>query len=477
MLIGSGVSRWTMLHFGCAITALLAALVLLVTGYSDPLEGLRAPSTLVGVHLTTIGWLSLLMLGALYQFVPVITNTRLYSQRLPLFGLGFISIGLAAMLLGFLALSGVGALHTVYLPIGGSLILIGFLLGGTNIALTLWAVRPLPLHAAFVAVSLVFLLLTALLGIALSLNFVLPNPPDFLLQLSGSGVSLHMAAGLGGWFTLTVMGVSYRLLSMFMLAPDEPRRTTYAALYLTAGGLGLLIIGGLAQLESWEGGPASVWVNWLGAAAAGLGFACYLSDIIEFYRARRRKLLELNSVTAAGALAVLTLAVVIGFVLAPLGRLGEFAAPMGYLFIFGGLTGLGLSQLYKIVPFLTWLEVFGKKLGKGPVPRVQDLVKESRARPWFIVYSVTTLFASLALTVGNSLSFRAAVAAQLLATVVIVVELWRARHPDPNLKPTLSRPVGSALPKAKKPNTPAPVAVAPSGAPIAASESHSTQGE
>ena len=463
-----------MLHFGCAIAALLAALVLLVSGYSDPLAGLRAPTTLIAVHLTTIGWLSLLMLGALYQFVPVITNTSLYSQRLPLIGLGFIGVGLASMLLGFLALSGIGALRTSYLPIGGSLVLIGFALGGTNIGLTLWKVRPLPLHAAFVAVSLVFLLLTAVLGIALALVFALPRPPAFLLKLSGAGVSLHMAAGLGGWFTLTVMGVSYRLLSMFMLAPDEPRRSTYAALFLTAGGLGLLIVGGLVQLE---GGPATVWVNRLGAAAAGLGVAFYLSDIVEFYRTRHRKLLELNSLTAAAALAVLTLAVLLGFGLALLGKLGQFSAPVGYLFLFGGLTGLGLSQLYKIVPFLTWLEVFGKKLGKGPVPRVQDLVKESHARPWFIVYFVTTAIASFALAVGHASQFRIAVAAQLLATCLIVVELWRARHPDPNLKPTLSRPAGSPPLFAKKPRTPVPAAVLPSGAAGVVSESHSTQGE
>ncbi len=466
MLIGSGVSRWTMLHFGCAIAALLAVLVLLVSGYADPLTGLLAPSTLIAVHLTTIGWLSLLMLGALYQFVPVITNTRLYSQRLPLLGLGFIGVGLAAMLLGFLALSGIGALRTAYLPIGGSLVLIGFVLGGTNIGMTLWKVRPLPLHAVFVAVSLVFLLLTALLGIALALVFALPKPPAYLLMLSGSGVSLHLAAGLGGWFTLTVMGVSYRLLSMFMLAPDEPRRSTYAALILTAGGLGLLIIGGLVQQE---GGPTAPWVNWLGAAAVGLGVVFYLADIIEFYRARKRKLLELNSVTAAAALTVLALAILIGFILAPLGRLGQYAAPVGYLFIFGGLTGLGLSQLYKIIPFLTWLEVFGKRMGKGPVPRVQDLVNESRARPWFIAYFITVAIASLVLAVGNGAQFRIAVAAQLLATALIVIELWRARHPDPNLKPTLSRPAGSPPPFIKKPQASAPVA--------AVAESRSTQGE
>lgn len=473
MMIGSRVSRWTMLHFGCAIVALLMALALLVSGYADPLQGLRAPSMLIAVHLTTIGWLSLLMLGALYQFVPVITNSTLYSQRLPILGLGFIGVGLTLMLLGFLALSGVGVLRTGYLPIGGALVLIGFVLGGSDIALTLWKARPLPLPAVFVAVSLVFLLLTALFGLAFALAFALPQSSAFLQRLIAAGIGLHIAAGLGGWFTLTIMGVSYRLLSMFMLAPDEPRRSTYAALFLTAGGLAVLILGGLLQLG---GGSTGAWVNTVAAAAIGLGLACYLSDIVQFYRTRRRKLLELNSLTAAGALTLLALAVLIGFGLAVFGRLERYAAAVGYLFIFGGLTGLGLSQLYKIVPFMTWLDVFGSRLGKGPVPRVQDLVNEPRARRWFIAYFVTAAIASFALAVGHASHFRIVVALQLLATVLIVIELWRSHHPDPNLKPTLSRPPGSPLPGVKKFEAPiAAAAVSTSAATLP--ESQLTQGE
>ena len=447
--IRPGVSRWTTLHFGCALTALLAALVLLVTGYADPVAGLRAPSMLIAVHLMTIGWLSLLMLGALYQFVPVICNTTLYSQRLPIVAFGFIGTGLVVMLFGFLALGGVAALHTGCLPIGGTLVLTGFVLGGANIWLTLVDVRPLPLHAAFIAVSLVFLLIAALLGVAFALTFALPRSPAFLLRLTGTGVGLHMAAGLGGWFSLTVMGVSYRLLSMFMLAPDEPRRSTYGALYLTAGGLALWIVGGLVQLER---GASMFWTNLLGAGATGLGFAFYLSDIVEFYRTRRRKLLELNSLTAAGALALLTLAVLMGCGLALFGKLDEYAAAVGYLFVFGGLTGLGLGQLYKIIPFLTWLEMFGKRMGKGPLPRVQDLVNEGRAKPWFIAYFVTAALASFALATGYAPYFRIVVAAQLIATLLIVIELWRARYPDPNLMPTQPRQPRSPLPLVKKPS-------------------------
>ncbi|HUX23804.1 MAG TPA: hypothetical protein VMV87_04230 [Burkholderiales bacterium] len=446
MMIGSSVSRWTMVHFGCAIAALLLAEVLLVAGYADPLTGLRAPATLIVVHLVTIGWLSLLMLGALYQFVPVITNTGLYSQRLPLYSLIAIVAGLAAMLVGFMALGGVGFLTTACLPIGGSLVLTGFVLGAINFAATLWRARPLPLPADFVAFGLGFMLLTGLIGLGFALTFALPRPPEFLVALTGGGLSLHIAAGLGGWFTLTVMGVSYRLLSMFMLAPDEPRRSTYAALILTVTGLVLMVAAGLSGI--WTG-VALGWGKAIGAALAGLGAVFYLADIARFYRTRSRRHLELNSITAAAALSLITLALVAGALAAAWGGLDRFAGAIGYLFIFGGLTGLGLSQLYKVVPFLTWLEVFGPKLGKGPVPRVQDLVNERRAMPWFVLYFAMAPLAAGALVLGHALLWRITVGLQLLATVLIVVELWRSRHPDPNAKPTPVRPPGMSAPLAK----------------------------
>lgn len=432
MMIGAGVSRWTMLHLGSAVIALLLAGILLATGYADLIDGFSAPATLIMVHLVTIGWLSLMMLGALYQFVPVITNTHLYSQRLPILAYGAIVLGLLAMIAGFVALGGQAVALLALLPVGGGLVVIGFALGAYNIAATLWRSKPLALPARFVAAGLGFLLITALVGLGFTLAFGLSHPPQWLSDLVGRGLTVHVLGGLGGWVTLTAMGVSYRLLSMFMLAPDEPRLSSHIALYLTAGGLLVFVVAGLFGTVQPTLSPL---FTWLGAAAALIGAAVYLFDIQRLYRTRARRQLELNSITAAVALIFFAVFLVAAAVAAAFGQLENYAPALGYLFVFGWLSGLGLSQLYKIVPFMTWLEVFGKKLGKGPVPRVQDLVNERRAAPWFVIYFLAVLGVVAALLSENTLVMTLASSAQFLATLAIAVELWISHRPDPNAAP------------------------------------------
>ncbi len=78
------VSRWTPAIFASALVNLMLGLLLVISGLAWPAAPHAAPLSLAAVHLVTIGWLTLLMFGALFQFVPVITGRNLPSQRLPL---------------------------------------------------------------------------------------------------------------------------------------------------------------------------------------------------------------------------------------------------------------------------------------------------------------------------------------------------------------------------------------------------------
>lgn len=423
-MFGSVISRWTMAHFWVALACFVAAQAEMALGIAFPAASLFDPLTLTAVHLLTIGWITLLMLGALHQFLPVITAQTIVAGRSALISLIAIAAGLIGMETGFLALAGVLPIHClVALPIGGTLVLSGFVIASVVLMKILRRTRPLPFAAQFVAVGLFFLLATAVMGILMGLSFARPELVVWD-QIHSAGLRLHLLSGLVGWFTLTAMGVSYRLLSMFTLAPEERGPIGTAVLLLSAGGTAAAWFIGLANGLGFAIPGEAVA---LGAAAAGI--ALYFVDMVRLYRARRRRKLELNTSMALPPLVAFAGCLVGALLIAAAGGT-ELISPVGYLFIFGWLSGLGLSQLYKIVPFLTWLQCYGHLLGKQDVPRVQDLVDEGRDRPWFQLYFAAVALGFVAGVFGWTEVWRLAIGTHLLATLMIVRALWLASHPS-----------------------------------------------
>src|SRR5690606_38706877 len=98
------------------------------------------------------------------------------------------------------------------------------------------------------------------------------------------------------------------------------------------------------------------------------------------YRSRRRRALELHMAGTAAAMSMLGLGSCLLAWALWSGQESALAAAVHVLAL-GWLGGLALAMLYKIVPFLTWLECFAPQMGRTATPRVQDLVCEKRAAP------------------------------------------------------------------------------------------------
>lgn len=427
--MGTALSRWTMSYFTAALAFLVGAQVLMIAGYGFPAVPAEAPETLILVHMVTIGWLSLLMCGALFQFVPVLIAQPLRGGRLVLPALICLLSGLAFLLVGFLQLAGTIDTDLPLLAVAGMLLPAGFLLVVGVLVGTLVRAN-LTLPARFVAAGLACVLVTVTLGalFALLLSGFLPALAG--LDFRTHALPVHIAVGLGGWLTFTAIGVSYRLLPMFMLSPDGERVSSrmvwwsgIAALVLMA-----LVAPMVAAMEKmgFTAGPDTA--TGLAATLGLVSLILYGVDLAFFYRHRKRRVIELNSRAAQGAFLALILSALLLLALLATGTLGQHVGALLYLVAFGWLSGLGLSQLYKIVPFLTWLECYGPVMGKKPTPRVQDLVVEGRDRVWFALYFLGVLSGTGALLVDQPDVFRLAAGATLLATLAIVVELVLARR-------------------------------------------------
>lgn len=424
-MVGVSLSRWSMSYFAAALVALLAAEIMMATGFGFPAVAVASPDTLILVHVVAIGWLSLLMCGALLQFLPVLVAQPLHSNALAVPALVSLIAGLAALILAFLQLGGRIDLGAPFFTAAAILLSFGFALVLYNLVRTMIASKTVPLPAWFVAAGLASVVATVTLGVIFSLVLggVIKSGP--LLALTGAGLPIHAVAGLGGWLTFTAVGVSYRLLAMFMLAPELDGARPKSALSLGTAALSIVIIGGVVTVLL-EG---NLSVTFLAALAVALpAFAFYGLDAVHLYRARKRRNIELNSRTAGIALGYLAASVALIVVLLALGRLGDHVGAVVFLVAFGWLTGLGLSQLYKIVAFLTWLECYGPVLGKIQTPRVQDLVVEARAIKWFVLYFAAVGVGAVALLADTPTAFRFAAVAMAAGTTGIAAQLIRTRR-------------------------------------------------
>lgn len=407
---GASLSHWTMTFFAAACLFLLVGEGLLTAGYGYPGAAIEAPATLAVVHLVTAGWFGLLMSGALLQFVPVLVAKPLKGGGAALPALLAVVIGEIGLVLGFILMDRGGAFAAPLLSFGALFLSLGYLMVAGIIGITLSSAWPLALPARFVALGLIALVAT--LGLGLTFALVLSGYlPSSWTRFLPAGLPLHAALGLGGWLTVSA-AVALLLLAV------------------------ILSVAGIA-------GSAVVLTLALLSSLVGLGL--YGVDLLATYQARRRPKLELNSLASIAAFAALFAGATWLAVAAAAGRVATDIAPIVYLLGFGWLTGLGLAKLYKIVPFLTWLECYGPVLGRVPTPRVQDLVSEPRARTWFVLFHAGVLLATLALAFDRDLLFRAAAGLQLGASLALVAEFLRTRRlmeiaPDQRLPGGAIRP-------------------------------------
>ncbi|MDX3809795.1 hypothetical protein ACXIUS_12810 [Bosea thiooxidans] len=421
----ASLSRWTMSYFAAALTFLLAAEFLTAAGVGYPAAGLSAPATLFVVHLVAIGWLSLAMAGALLQFVPVLVSRPLAFPHFALPTLAALIAGLLLLDAGFAALAGWIEASLDFLPLAAAFLLAGFSLLGLMLVTTLLSARPVTLFARFVVIGLACLAATVLSGAAFTT--LLSGRGGWLgsVALLPHGLPFHALLGLGGWLGLIAFGVSYRLFVMFMMAPEPPERRVRPVLLLAGLGLSLAFAGLAAPFAGIEPGAA-----WVAAALTVLAMAglLYGRDILGLYRARRRKALDISMRASIPAFAALGLGLALLPVAIIAGAGDGLIAALVFLLVFGWLGGLTLAQLVKIVSFVTWLETYAPRLGRGPAPRIGDLVAMPRTGRWLLLYDGGVALGATALAAGVAGGFRSAMALCLAGTAGLVAELIRIRR-------------------------------------------------
>jgi hypothetical protein len=334
-------------------------------------------------HLFVLGFVCSVIMGAMYQLIPVALETRLYSERLARWQFAFHLVGVIGMVWMFWKwdMKQVGHFGTV-LTVGVGLFVF-------NIARTLFRVPKWNVTATAVTAALFWISLTVIAGLSIATGKCTYESTSGLATVGGvkalvSGLrslagfmshfnaigAMHAHAHLGGvgFFTLLLVGVSYKLIPMFTLSEvQSPRRAALSVALLNVGLAGSFIA--ILLQSPWKLACAFVVI----AALTIYGW-----ELAAILRARKRQSLDwgvLYFVTAVALLIpVSLLAVVLSWPGLPLNPFtGQLENLYGFLGLLGVVTFAITGLLYKIIPFLVWFGVYSRHVGRARVPRLGDM--------------------------------------------------------------------------------------------------------
>ncbi len=341
-------------HFAAGLLFVVTAALLLPFIAVDLAAARFLLPRVVGVvHLITLGWLTLSIMGALCQLFPVALGTPLFSVRLAGVTLVLFAPGLAVFAGGMLA----G--QTSIAAGGAALFVTALLLFIYNAYRTLWRSKTRDLSWWALAGAFAFLLATIAFGISLVLNLRTAHlGPQRLTALA-----VHVHVALAGWVGLVIMAVGRRLLPMFLLSHGTNERALRVAVIATASGATLLALFHRTMTPSIFGGAAVL---------LALGVAALAFQVFGYLRTRHRPQLDagLRLVVSGGVFVLLALP--LGLLLLVSDDNARLTTAYGCALI-GGLLLFVAGHYYKILPFLLWNHRFAPHAGKRALPKISEL--------------------------------------------------------------------------------------------------------
>ncbi|HRQ58226.1 MAG TPA: hypothetical protein PLN31_12465 [Azoarcus taiwanensis] len=369
---------------------MLAGLLLLIS--PDVLVSRWTPGALALTHLATLGFMVMVMVGALFQILPVVCGAAIpMAGRIALAVHLLLVGGTVALATGLYKMSPpILTVAAALLGMALSVFLLSAMIGLSKVGSGTGSQRD-------VRLALIGLGVAALLGLSLALTRAqgLPLPMFSMLQL-------HLGWALLGGAGLLLAATSWIVVPMFQITPSYPRAMIrFWALSCT----GALTLWSISVLLEWK----ILSLILLGLIVA-LTALFLFTTLVVIGKTRRShpdasyRLFRLGIWSLIAGLVCLLSTLVSD---APMLRILA-----GVLIIYGGFVSVIEAMLYKIVPFLAWLHLTQSGI---KAPNVRQLQPEDGTRNQLRIHTVALVILLMAVLLGNDWLTR-------LAGAAIVIE-------------------------------------------------------
>lgn len=343
--------------------ALLAGLVLVWLG-PGAFTSRWAPPTIGLTHLLTLGFITMVAVGAILQMLPVLSGV---AAPRPRWVAGVVHPLLA---LGTLGLSGGFLFEPLYLRLGGTLLGVGVATFVAVMAVTFARIHVRPGSAiAGMRLAIIGLAIAAALGVARGAAYA------WGIEVSAALTGAHVAWALLGWAGLLIVAVAFQVVPMFQITPDYPpviKRWLPGGLFLALVGWSVGVLAGSVPVEkAFE-------------AILAAGFCSFAAVTLRLQARRRRRITDAFIWFWRLGMASIFAATAVRLAASWSGGSLHLDMLFGALVLVGAILSVMLGMLYKIIPFLIWLH---SRSRPGGVHNMNQVLPERRARYQFRLHA------------------------------------------------------------------------------------------
>ncbi|WP_293268958.1 hypothetical protein [Neptunomonas sp.] len=393
---------------------MLAALLLLL--YPEMIGSRWHPAMLATVHLLTLGFGAMIMMGAMIQVLPVVSSHPVPAATAlsPWIRAGLVS-GTLCLSLGFLFMQ--KSFFYMALPLLGG----AFLMFLSAMGLALLRVKKGGDSVFCLRLAVLCLLITVVFGVMQLSTYMDLRWVGYSFERTNN----HALLGLVGWGVLLIMGVSFQVIPMFHVAPAFSR--------WFCRGCPILLVITLAVAAFANDSVSSGALLLLSLIVSSYGV--YSLNLL--YR-RKRKLKDYTvrfwQLSFVNLIVLCLLYVLNKLSVFLLIEQGQFHLLLGFGFGLGFVVSIMLGMLQKIVPFLMFLHLQRACIDDTDafmrLPNMRQLLPVSDSKWQFQLHSaaLATLYLSFfAKDLEHPLLMVAAVIF-LLSFTWLLKTLWQANR-------------------------------------------------
>ena len=356
------------------------------------------------MHLYLLGFIMMIIFGAMYQLIPVVLEIPIFSKdfayiQFYLFVIGVVIFSIALGVNGYIKM----------LPYGAIMMYISMLIFVANVFLTYKNIELWSITAKYILVSNIFLLVGVSIGFYMALDLIYGFGADIV-----SLVTLHISTTIVGYILMTIMGIGMILLPMFSLSHGFSDKSINVAFYMVIIGLLLFLVSVFTKI---------MILKYLGIALVGVSIILGLYQMWLIFTTRIRKQNDFWAKNMiASFFSLIFSLVVLGFAIVLKSQ--TLFILFGFMLFFGFFVFFIVGHIYKILPFLVWYQRYSPLVGKIKVPMLNEMVKEKVADIQFWITTVGVILCSIAIFAHISAMFVAGAAIMAISTILVIYNIY-----------------------------------------------------